>query len=55
MWVRLTDEIPYLEWGEYPVVEALTLAVHEIMLWRPQVPKPWWRRQRSYRLHPMST
>jgi len=29
------DEIPFMEFGEYPAIEALTFAVHEITYWRP--------------------
>lgn len=33
------DEIPFMEYGEYPAIEALTFAVHEITYWRPPEPR----------------
>jgi hypothetical protein len=41
------DEIPFLEWGEYPAIEALGLTVYELRYWRPAPPKRWHERDRN--------
>ena len=41
------DEIPYLEWGEYPAIEALTFAAWEITRWRPPEPNHRYSHRRS--------
>ncbi len=41
------DEIPFLAWGDFPAIEALGLAVHQLGYWRPAPPERRYDRQRE--------
>lgn len=44
------DELHFMEWGEYPAIEALGATIHELGYWRPPPPqRPYNQRRGRFR------